>query len=232
LKWAPVLQGNLGHIDAENEFDEGFLEGNRMSYDIWAAQLGGGARFYFTECFSLTPTFSAIYGHTENNFQPRNRVGNSVNAAASGTFVDWELDTWTLAPGIEAKYEWMWGRTAFSFSSRYGFFHTESFQCSSDVIGVEGDSHTWENKLDVDVPMGLKVFGQELHTGGFFSRTELHGGIADGLDANHVYTANGRLVVDLLGKLWKVRWLGIGASYFWGNDAHGWTAGLDTRFQF
>ena len=232
LKWAPVLQGNVGHIKADNEFDKGFLQGNRTSYDIWAGQLGGGARFYFTDCLSLSPTISAIYGHTENDFHPRNRIGHSVNAAGKGTFVDWELDTWTFAPGVDVKYEWVWGRTAFSFSSRYGFFYTESFQCTSGVVGVEGDSSTWENKLDVDVPLGLRVCGRELHTGGFFSRTELHGGIADGLNENHVYTANGRFVVDLLGKLWKVKWLGVGASYFWSEHGNGWTAGIDTRFQF
>jgi hypothetical protein len=232
LKWAPVLQGNLGHISAINEFRTGYLRGNESEYDVLALQGGGGARFYFTDHLSLAPTISGIYGHTENEFKARNAVGDAVKVAASGTYVDWEIDTWSVAPSLDLRYEWRWGRTTFEFGSRYNFFHTESFDSSSPVVNVRGDSHTWENKLDVDVPLGWKVFGCELRTGGFLSRTELFGGAADGLNADRFYTLNGRFVVDLLGKVWKVRWLGVGASYLFAEDFEGWTAGVDLRFQF
>src|SRR6266487_1456412 len=49
VNWAPVLQGNLGHISARNEFTTGYLQGNEPVYDVLAVQLGVGARFYFTE---------------------------------------------------------------------------------------------------------------------------------------------------------------------------------------
>lgn len=231
-KWAPVLQGNLGHITAQNEFATGYLQGNQSVYDVLAVQVGGGARFYFTDQLSFAPAISGIYGHTENEFKPQNAVGDAVKAAASGTYVDWQLDTWSVMPSLDLRYEWLWRRTAFEFNSRYTFFHTESFDSSSPVVSVNGDSHAWENKLDVDVPLGWRVFGRELHTGGFFARTELFGGAAEGLNEDHIYTVNGRFVMDLLGKVWKVRWLGLGASYFFGDHFDGWSAGLDLRFQF
>ena len=232
LKWAPVGLANLGHITALNEFRTGYLRGNKSEYDVLAAQLGGGARFYFTDQLSVAPAISGIYGHTENDFKPENTIGELVQATAKGTYVDWRIDTWSVAPSFEAQYEWPWERVAFEFSSRYTFFHTEDFRSSSAVVGVNGDSHVWENKFDVDVPLGWKLFGRELRTGGFFARTELFGGAADGLNENHVYTVNGRFVMDLLGKVWKVRWLGFGASYLFGDRFDGWTAGVDLRFQF
>jgi Solitary outer membrane autotransporter beta-barrel domain len=232
LTWAPVLQGNLGFISADNRFESGFLDGNEMQFDTLAVQGGGGARFYITDHISLAPLVSGIYGHTENEFVAHNAVGQAVKTAATGRLVDWEIDTWSFLPGAEFKYDWAWRRTVFQFGSRYNFIHTESFHSSSPLVEVRGDSHTWENKLDVDVPLGWKVFGRELRTGGFVSRTELSGGIAEGLNANHFYTFNGRLVVDLLGAVWKVRWLGLGSSYFLADHFSGWTAGLDVRFQF
>jgi len=232
LKWAPVVEGNVGHINAENEFASGYLQGNRTEYDVLAGQLGGGARFYFNEHLSLAPTISAIYGHTENEFKSRNAVGDAVKVVASGTYVDWDLGTWSVVPTLDGKYEWLWGRAQLEFSSRYSFFHTESFSASSPVIDLSGDSHTWENKLDADVPLGLTLFGRELRTGGFFARTELFGNIADGVNEDHVYTANGRLVLDFVGKVWKVRWLGLGYSYLWGAHFSGWSAGLDLQFEF
>ena len=232
LSWAPVLQGNLGHISAQNEFATGYLQGNKSVYDVLAVQGGGGARLYFTDHFSLAPTVSGIYGHTENEFKPQNAVGDYVKSAASGTYVDWDLDTWSVQPSLELNYDFQWRRIAFEFGSRYNFFHTESFNSSSSVVGVNGDSHTWENKLDADVPLGWKLYDRELHAGGFISRTELFGNAAEGLNEKHIYTVNGRFVMDLLGKVWKVRWFGIGCSYFWGDHFGGWSAGVDMRFKF
>ena len=48
---------------------------------------------------------------------------------------------------------------------------------------------------------GWKLFGAKLHTGGFFTRTAPFGGIADGFHESHFYTANGRFVLDVLGKV-------------------------------
>jgi hypothetical protein len=43
---------------------------------------------------------------------------------------------------------------------------------------------------------------------------------------------NGRFVLDLEGKIWAVRWLGVGCSYFWADRFSGWSAGLDVRLKF
>ena len=232
LEWAPVLLGNVGMVSAVNQFKTGYLEGNRMNYDTLAMEAGGGVSLYLTEHLSLSPTISGIYGRVQNSFDAQNANGNFVKSVGSGTVVDWTMDTWSLVPGLELDYQWMWGRTTFEFSSGYSFFHTESFKSSSPILGVNGDSSTWANKLDADVPLGLKILGHELHTGGFFSRTEVFGDAAQGLNTEYVYTANARLVLDFLGRLWKVKWLGLGVSYFWGHEFSGWSAGLDMRFQF
>ena len=42
LSWAPILQGNLGIVSAQNTYKSGFLAGNQMNYDTLAR--GGGRR--------------------------------------------------------------------------------------------------------------------------------------------------------------------------------------------
>jgi hypothetical protein len=231
LRWAPVLQGNLGRLGASDDFTSGYLEGNKSTYDTYAVQGGGGVRFYLGKHLSLAPLVSGLYGHTENEFQARNAVGEAVKAAASGILVDWKVDTWSVVPALDLKYDWNWARTAFEFRSRFDYFHTESFESSSPLIGVEGNSQTWENKLDADVPLGLRLLGGELHTGGFFSRTELYGDAVQGLNAHSFYTLNGRFVWAPLGKFLKLKWVGLGASYFFGDQFNGWSAGLDLSFK-
>lgn len=232
LNWAPMLLGNVGHINAGNTFQSGFLVGNKSEYDVLSVQGGAGARFYFTDHLSLAPGLSGIYGHTENAFHSQNAVGDLVQAAARGTYTDWTIDTWSVVPSVQAQYEWSWGRTELTLGSRYCFFHTESFQSSSPVVSVYGDSQLWENRFDADIPLGLRVFNHELHTGGFFSRTELYGHAATGVDADHFYTLNGRLVFDFLGDIWKLQWIGLGASYFFADHFSGWSAGIDMHFKF
>ncbi len=232
FEWAPVLQGNVGMVSARNQFETGFLAGNEMTYDTLALAAGGGVAIYCADHLSLSPTISGMYGRVENKFSPQNANGNLVEAAGNGTLVNWTLDTWSVVPGLEMDYEWQWGRTTLELSSRCTYFYTESFESSSPILGVNGNSTTWQNKLEADVPLGLKLFGREFHTGGFFSRTEVFGDAAHGLSTDYVYTVTGRLVLDFLGKLWKVQWLGLGASYFWGHNLEGWSAGLDMRFKF
>jgi hypothetical protein len=232
LQWAPVLEGNLGRLQAENRFESGYLKGNRSTYNTGAIQGGGGARFYLTDRLSTSPTISGLYGHTENEFTAGNAVGDLIKQVGSGSYVDWQVDTWTVAPGLDLRYDWVWGRTVFQFRSSYEFFHTESFKSSSPTVGVNGDSQTWENKVDVDVPLGWTALGGEFHTGGFFSRTQLYGGAARGLGTSGFFTTNGRFVWDPKGKLWKLHWVGLGGSYFWDESFQGWSAGLDLAFSF
>jgi hypothetical protein len=39
-------------------------------------------------------------------------------------------------------------------------------------------------------------------------------------------------VVDLLGILWKVEWIGIGGSSFWADNLLEWSVGVDIRLKF
>jgi hypothetical protein len=232
FQWAPILLGNIGNMNAENRFESGYLAGNGMNFDTYGIQAGAGARVYFTDHFSTAFTLSGIYGHTKNNFVSRNAVGDAINTAANGTLVNWEVETWTIVPAPEVRYEWFWGKTLFTVQSRYAFYHTESFNSTSPLVEVDGDSHAWDNRLDLDIPLGIKVLGQELRTGGFIGRAELYGGIAEGLKSDYIHTANVRLVADLVGKVWLMKWVGLGATYYWGNDFNGWSAGVDLRLVF
>ena len=232
LKWAPVLLGNIGYSSVENDFESGYLEGNRSESSLLALQAGGGARFYFTDHFSISPLLGTIYGHSENDFIAGNAVGRKVKAEAGGTLVDWDLDTWSVVPSLDLRYDWQWGRTTLEFSSRFSYFHTESFQSSSPVLGIDGDSQTWENKLDLDVPLGVRLFDRELHTGGYFAHTQIMGDASGGLDCDAIETVNGRLVLDVEGAVWPLRWIGVGCSYSWSESFTGWSTGLDLNFRF
>jgi len=232
MKWAPMLLGNIGYVTSDNEYTTGLLRGNRSESSFYSVQGGAGARFYFGDHFSLSPEVSLIYGHTENEFIASNSNGRLFKSLAGGDFVDWELETLTLLPAVEARYEWNWGRTVLRFSSRFGWFRTDTLESSTDFIEVEGESVTWENKLDVDVPLGVKLFGREMHTGGYLSRTEIGGDAADGLGTDYLHTLNGRLVLDMTGTIRGLRWLGIGASYSQGEDVDGWSFGMDVRLKF
>lgn len=233
LRWAPVGEANIGWSSTENSLTTGTLAGNRVLYDTFAAQLGGGARFYFRTNLSLAFTVAGIYAHTKNDFEAGNQAGiDFVNSPLGQELVNWKLDTWSVVPATGLRYTLIWHRTIFEFDSRFRYYYTESFTSSSSLIGVTGDSQTWENRLDVDIPTGWYPFSRELHTGGYFSRTELFGDIRHGMNEDHIHKLNLRTVLDFRGVLWKVRWLGLGGSYFWGREFSGWSAGIDIRFEF
>jgi len=233
IGWQPRLLGNLGYSKARQFFQQGFLAGDEDEYETVAVEFGGGARFWFGEHLSLTPTISGIYSHIENSYGANSPFAQANYTAAENLgLINWTANTWTVRPGVALAYVYTWRRVVFTFSSDYGYFYTESFATSNSQIDFNGHSQTWKNMIDVDVPTGAKLFGHELHTGGYFSRQELFGDIADGLNTDYLYEFHGRLVLDFLGELWKVKWLGIGASYSWGHNIDGWSIGADASFKF
>jgi hypothetical protein len=241
IAWQPRLQGSMGYLSAKREFSVAdtfngeSLAGSESKFHDFSIQFGGGARFWFNDAFSIAPTFMGMYGHTENTFYPNYNafaIANQPLARSEG-LVDYTADTWTIRPAADFQYIYTWRRVIVTLNSDPTYFHTESFSASNSHISINGDSETWQNKIDVDVPLGKDLWGHELRTGGYFSRTEFYGGIQSGLNIDHLYEMHGRLVLDYLNQLWKVQWIGLGASYFWGPGGFGgYSIGADIAFRF
>jgi hypothetical protein len=233
IGWQPRLQGSMGYVDAKNDFNSGLFKGDRSESRTFAIQFGGGARFWLNENLSLAPTFMGMYGHTTNEYTAHSAfmVANLPQARQIG-LVDWNANTWTVRPALDIQYVLTWDRTIFTLSSDPTYFHTHSFGSSNPNVRIGGDSETWANKFDVDVPLGEQLFGHELRTGGYLSRTQLFGDIKGGLNTEHLNEVHTRLVLDVLNQLWKAQWIGIGASYYWGSNFNGWSLGADVAFRF
>jgi hypothetical protein len=232
LAWQPRIQGSLGYLAARvnPQTPDQFTDVSRIN--TFAIEFGGGIRFWFGDHLSLCPTIMGMYGNSKNSYTANNpfTIGNWIALQNAG-FINWYANTWSAIPAGDAQWVQTFGRTIFTLNSTYTYYHTESFN-SSPTIDINGNSQTWKNKLDVDIPLGKELLGHELRTGGYFSRTEFFGGIQDGLNADHQYEIHGRLVLDFLGELWKVQWIGIGASYLWSNTYNGYSFGADIAFRF
>lgn len=233
IGWQPQLQGSMGYLTAKNNYNNFINGGDTTENKTFAIQFGGGARFWFNDSFSIAPTVMGMYGHTENNYTAVSAFGiaNQAEASREG-LINWNADTWTIRPSLNLQYQQTWHRTIFTLSSEPTYFHTESFQSSSSLVDVNGDSEMWANKIDVDVPLGVELWGHELRTGGYFSRTDLFGDLKSGLNTDYYYDAHGRIVLDFLDQLWKVQWIGIGVSHLWGGSFTGWSYGVDVAFRF
>jgi Solitary outer membrane autotransporter beta-barrel domain len=233
IGWQPRLQGSMGYVDAKNDFTSGQFKSDRSESRTFAIQFGGGARFWLNQSLSLAPTFMGMYGHTTNEYTAHSAfmTANLPQARQLG-LVDWNANTWTVRPALDIQYVVTWDRTIFTLSSDPTYFYTHSFSSSSPQVGIGGNSETWANKFDVDVPLGKQLFGHELRTGGYLSRTQLFGDIKDGLNTEHLNEVHTRLVLDFLNQLWKAQWIGIGGSYYWGSNFNGWSIGADVAFRF
>jgi len=233
VHWAPRLQGSLGYMENTRDYKSGLLAGDESTTDTFGISFGGGGRFWFTKHLSLAPTFSGMYGYADNDYDagsPFSRTNYAIMERLG--LINYSANFWGVRPGVDLQYAFNWGRTVFSISSDYGFYHTESFNSTSDLLQVRGNSGTWKNMLDIDIPLGVRLFGRELHTGGFLSRTEFFGDLEQGTKSDYYYEAHGRLVLDILGDLWKVKWIGIGGSWIWAESFNGWSIGADFSFKF
>jgi len=233
IGWQGRLQGNMGYLEATNHLHSPTLEGDINTYKEVAIEFGGGVRFWVGERLSLAPTVQGIYGRTSNTYTANSAFmqANLPRAIQLG-LVEWKVDTGTVRAAVNIQYLFNWDRTRITLTSEPAYFHTESFNGSNPNISATGDAEAIANSIDIDIPLGRELFGHELRSGGEFTRTQLFGGLRDGLNVQYINELHGRLVLDYLNQLWKVQWIGIGASYVWGSTFTGWTAGLDVVFRF
>jgi hypothetical protein len=233
LRWQPRLQGALGYLEASNKFRRGLLDGDDSKYSIFAMQCGGGVRLWWTDHISLAPTITGMYAYTRNSYSANSQFAITHEDLLTQTgLIRWHANTWTVIPGVELQYEYTWHRTVLTLSSTFGFYHTGSFDTSTPNLQMRGDSEMWRNKIDADIPLRIRLLGHELRAGGYFSRTDLAGNLEKGLNVDHIYDIHGRVVLDFLGKFWKLKWLGLGGSYLWGPQFTGWAIGGDVQFKF
>jgi len=231
--WQPLVQGNMGYIAATNELHGTLLEGDVTKFDTFAVEFGGGVAFWMTNELSLAPTLMVLYGRTTNSYTANSDfMKANLTLATQMGLVDWSVDSWILRPALNLQYVFTWDRTIITFSSNPTYFHTVDYSSSNENVKLNGYSAFVANTIEVDIPLGIELYGHELRTGGDFSRTDLFGNLRSGLNEQYLYEVHGRLVLDFLNQLWKVQWIGIGASYNWGSNVKGWSAGADVAFRF
>lgn len=232
--WLPLLGGAIGYIEADNKFKSNpLLFGNVEEFSSFAMGFEAGARINFTKELSVGPMIGVIYSHANSKFIPGNALGTRLKLEYSKQLVDWNMDTVTAVPSADIQYERIFDKDwRLTLSSRYSWFNTWDVASSSKLLNGGGNSSNWENKVDLDVRLPLKVFDFPLHTGGFVSVDLLGGDFRTAVNTNAMYTFNGRLVVGDLTGLWKVNWLGIGVSYIKASTFSGFSWGLDARLLF
>jgi len=233
IGWQPTIQGDIGYLESENLPREGLRASDRSVFRTWALEFGLGARLWLTDRFSVAPTMSGLFGHTANAYTANSPFVKANKALATQLgLINWSIDTWTLRPAINSQDIIPWHRSLITLSSDLTYFYTEDFGSSNPNVHISGDSGSLINKIDWDVPLGVELGGHELRSGGYLSRTEMYGDLRTGLDVHHLNEIHGRLVADFLNQLWKVQWIGVGASYLWGPNITGWTVGADVAFRF
>jgi hypothetical protein len=231
--WQPRLQGNMGWLDATQHLHGSLLEGDSTELKAYGIEFGGGARFWVNSHLSFAPAVVGLYGHMSQTYTANSAfMRENLAKATQLGLVDWTVDTWTFITGVDFQYVYTWDRTIFTLSSNPVYYHTESFKSSNANLNVKGDSSTWANIIDVDIPVGVQLFGHELRTGGYYRWTGLYGALSRGLNESSLNELHGRVVLDFLNQLWKVQWIGIGGSYVWGSHVTGWTVGADVTFRF
>ena len=233
IGWQPRIQGNMGWLDGTQHLHSDLVEGDITELKTYGIEFGGGARFWVNDRLSFAPTLTGLYGHTSETYTANSAfMRANLEAARQMGLIDWNVDTWTAITGVETLYVMMLDRTIVTLSSLPVYYHTESFKSSSAQLKVNGDSGSWANMIDVDIPLGVELYGHELRSGGYYRWIGFYGDLRDGLHESHLNEIHGRVVLDFLNQLWKVQWIGVGASYLWGPNITGWSAGLDVVFRF
>ncbi len=173
-----------------------------------------------------------MYGHTENDYTANSAFGKANQAAATQLgLINWNVDTWTIRPALDLQYQYTWHRVIFTFSSDLTYYYTESSAAPRRTLTSTVIPKAWISKVDVDVPLGVELFGHD-SARRFLQLYELYDGLREGLNTDNINEAHGRIVMDFLDQLWKVQIHRHRRSYLWSDNFDGWSIGADVAFRF
>lgn len=234
ITWQPILGGTVGYISGKNEFKlTPLLAGNTETF--YTIALGGeaGVKISLTDEISIAPTIGLLYSYAGSSFSPRTAQASELKQQYAKQLFDWDAQTISFSPALEATYEKVYAKDMkLTLSSRYAWFNTWEIASSSRYLDGEGSSSSWENRIDLDLRLPMKLLGFPLHTGGYVSLDMVGGNFREVIQTNAIYTFNGRLVLGDLGGLWNLDWLGLGLSYIKASTFYGYSVGLDVRLKF
>ncbi len=225
--WNPVVMGSIGVISGDNRLTTGGLKNNDLEDSALGMTLGGGVALHFSERFTVTPTIGVLYGHYDVNWHVRNPAGRAVKS-----FIEDDVDTIGVTPGIGIAYKQPMGKCTWEFSAHYTFYGTTEMGGSD--LDAGGSSHIFEQRADIDIPLDASLWGCPLHTGGYVSLTEVAGDLGDTMNSDVWATIHGRFLLNTEGKswAWKMSRLGLGVSAIAGDNFTGWDAGVEVGFKF
>jgi Solitary outer membrane autotransporter beta-barrel domain len=231
LLWAPVFEGGVGYASFVNDFNSNPLAGNDSDFHTVALSLGLGSRLYFGDTgFSVLPAVALLYAYTENNFYAHNSLGQQI--VDDGRFVNWQVDTITLAPSFDFQYKKTFGSWTPAFNTDYGYFGTLPIYRSTDSLSFRSSSQVLANKGDLDYLTPWQLDGFPMHFGGDLSRTDLFQGLRVALGTDHYYQTDLRMTFDMVGRLWVVSSVGIDGGYFWCDAFTGYSIGVVGSLKF
>lgn len=233
IGWQPRFQGSMGYVESTIHELSPLLQGDSTRLRSTSVEFGGGARLWTSENLSFAPTVMLMYGHTTSDYTARSDFAQAnLGELRELGLIDWSVNTLSVRPALNVQYIVPLDRARITLSMDGAAFVTRSLGTSSDRVDASGTSGFLTAKIDLDVPLGVALDGHELRGGGYLSRSELFGQLRTGLGVQYLNEIHGRLVFDFLSQVWKVQWLGVGASYVWGPNFSGWTWGADVTFRF
>ena len=78
-----------------------------------------------------------------------------------------------------------------TLKSLFKYFHTEPISRSTTALSFESTSQWWLNEIDVEWRMPVYLWGRQLRTGAYLSRSELYGWLGTTFRTGHFYNAGG-----------------------------------------
>ncbi len=231
LLWTPVFEGGAGYGSFVNKFNNNVLAGNESDFKTVALSLGTGPRFYFADSgFSVLPAFDLLYAYSQNDFTANTPLGAAV--VTDGRYVNWTVNTISLVPSFGVQYKKTFGRWTPTLTSDFAYFHTAPISRSTTALSFRSDSMAWANKLDLDYLTAIKLFECPVHVGADIVRTDVYQGLRSALGTDFFYESDGRVTFDLVGKVWKVKYVGVTAGYYWCTSFTGYSIGLEGSVSF
>jgi hypothetical protein len=227
----PQIRGVLGSLESKRSVATGspgsIDDFSRL--EVLTAGVFGGVVYRPWRELRITPLIGVAYSHVKRRYDYNNSFSQMNLLPYDREAFNTSVDVMTYSPTVELDYTFREGATVFIPKVRYSHLFNDSVSSKSSVVDVNSDSGMLQSFLDVETPLGYKVYGQDLGLHPFIVRTDLFGTAKEARGPNYFYEAGADLTfTDKDRKL--IEGFSLGASYIFGDNFSGYRIGVGLIF--
>lgn len=199
---------------------------DRSKTTLYSIGFGLSYKTKLSDHWTIWPKAIVSFQHFDNKYQYSSEYTQLLRPLFEGRIANWEFDSYTINPSVEAEYTSTYGEYTSTLSSKISLNHIQTTNLNTKIHDVTLNGNFWSTRYRLGRAYNISISPHPIYLEGSLSRTQLYGDGDDALRTSYIHKIGGRIGISSLRKFRLIQSLSIDLSLSEGVDFKGYSIGF------